>query len=564
MKFLKKNQFSIAFLFTVVFNIILFLLTYIQYTSTEGTDFNKYGPYLNYYVFGSDASLQEQGVGYFWFISEVSKFKLNSLLISPSFDLLILNFGIQFGNFLLFLGGCLGIYFLLRFFDTPPLYSLGVINLLALFPPIVGARIILKPEIFAFFLMPWLFLFLFKYFAQDKTKYLYFLIPITTLLTSSKASITLITAFVLLMFVNKSIFKKELFYVAVITLPIFLYLINESYLINERYLWDHITPDGYDNVASFSFLYSINAELFSNPFRNSQSNSLIGIILIDTFGDYWQTYWNHKRGWLNSQFPGDITLNRIGIITSFLFYSLIFKYLLKEKNKNLKKMGGSFLIGIFVLLITIFNVFPFLTKNFNPGKGDPIKTHYFSFLLALSFIYLLIKLKDSKRNVVTISFIAVIFVFPLMQFTTSNLSAVSENINTIKKIQILKSCSIGSALSDYINIYGDWCTNENIAKNICLGTYDPEVKPYEENNYLIYPRDEMFESRNLVNQNQVVTVGNYYECLEYSKGGFVPQSSEYFFFNQNRSAPRGFLVMLILTILTILYEITYGRDNRKI
>jgi len=97
-----------------------------------------------------------------------------------------------------------------------------------------------------------------------------------------------------------------------------------------------------------------------------------------------------------------------------------------------------------------------------------------------------------------------------------------------------------------------------------LGTYDPEVKPYEENNYLIYPRDEMFESRNLVNQNQVVTVGNYYECLEYSKGGFVPQSSEYFFFNQNRSAPRGFLAMLILTIFTLLYEITYGRDNKKI
>jgi hypothetical protein len=561
MKFVKKNQFSIAFLITVVFNIFLFLLTYIQYNSTEGTDFNKYGPYLNYYVFGTDVSLEEQGVGYFWLISEVSKLKLNSLLISPSYDLLILNFGIQFGNFLLFLGGCLGIYFLLRFFDTPPLFSLGVINLLALFPPIVGARIILKPEIFAFFLMPWLYLFLFKYFEQNKTKYLYFLIPITTLLTTSKASITLITAFVLLMFVNKSIFNKELFYVVVITLPIFLYLINESYLINERYLWDHITPSGYDNVASFSFLYSFNAELFYYPFRNSQSNSLLGIILLDTFGDYWQRYWNHERGWLNSQFPGNITLNRIGIITSFFFYSLIFKYLLKEKNKNLKKMGGSFLIGIFVLLITIFNVFPFLTKNFNPGKGDPIKTHYFSFLLALSFIYLLIKLKGSKKSIATISFITIIFVFPLLQFTTSDLGEISENKIIIKKIKILNSCSIGSA---FTNLYGDWCTNESIAKNSCSGTYNPEVKPFIENDYLIYPRDEMFESRNLVNQNQVVTVGNYYECLEYSVGGFVPQSSEYFFFNQNRSAPKGFLAMLILTVFTLLYELAYGRDKSQV
>ena len=43
--------------------------------------------------------------------------------------------------------------------------------------------------------------------------------------------------------------------------------------------------------------------------------------------------------------------------------------------------------------------------------------------------------------------------------------------------------------------------------------WEPMIEaPYEENNYLIFPRDEMFESRNLVNKNQVVTVGNYYNA----------------------------------------------------
>jgi hypothetical protein len=562
MKFFKNNLFPIAFLFTVIFNVFLFLLTYIQYNSIYGTDFNKYGPYLNYYIFGIDTPLEEQGVGYFWLISEVSKFKLNSLLISPSYDVFILNFGIQFGNFLLFIGGCIGVYFLLRFFDKPPLFSLSVINLLALFPPIVGARLILKPEIFAFFLMPWLFLFLFKYFEQGDVKYLYFLIPIISLLITSKASITLTTVLVLLMFVNKSIFKKELFFVTILTFPIFLYLIYESYLVNGKYLWDHITPNGYDNVASFNFLYNLNTELFSNPIRNSQSNSLLGIILLDTFGDYWQRYWNNEKGWLNSYFPGDVVLNRIGIITSFFFYFLVLKYLLKEKNKNLKKIGGSFLLGIFVLLITIFNVFPFLTKNFNPGKGDPIKTHYFSFLLALALIYLVIKLHDSKKSFVSLFFVSILFIFPLILFTTSDLSDVSKNENSIKKILILNSCSVDSLYSNYINLDGGWCENESIAQNVCKGAYNSEIKPYIENDYVIYPRDESFETRNLVNQNQVVTVGNYFECLEYSKGGFIPQSSEYFFFNQNRPVPKGFFIILLLAIFTLLYEIIFGLNNK--
>ena len=431
MKIIKKFSFSIAIIFTFLFNFLIFILTYLQYNSTAGTDFNKYGPYLNFYVFGSDVTLEEQGIGYFWLISEISKLKLNSLLISPSYDILILNYGVQFGNFLLFIGGLGGIYFLLKFFNASPIFSLGVLNLLALFPPIIGARLILKPEILAFFLFPWMFLFLFKFLELKQLKYLFFLIPIITILTTAKASITLITALVLLLFVNKSIFNKEVFYAVMVTIPIFIYLINESYLINQRYLWDHITPEGYDNVATVSFLYSLNTELFKNPFRNSQSTSFLGIILLDTFGDYWQRYWNNESGWMQSHFPGDINLNRMGIFTSFTFYFLIFKYTFKEKNKYLKKIGSSFLIGVLVLLVTIFNFFPFFTRNFNPGKGDPIKTHYFSFLLALSFVYLLFKLKESKINIFTIIFVLILIVLPFMQITSNTYDEISENEEVI-------------------------------------------------------------------------------------------------------------------------------------
>ena len=139
------------------------------------------------------------------------------------------------------------------------------------------------------------------------------------------------------------------------------------------------------------------------------------------------------------------------------------------------------------------------------------------------------------------------------------------------KIGFAKIYLFGSFLSqqiafptfDNLNINGDWCTEESISQNICYGTFNPELKPYIEDDFLIFPKDDKFKQRNLVNQNQVVTVGNYFECLDYSIGGFIPQSSANFFFNNKREAPKGFFVMLILTLFTMFYEMTYGTHKRK-
>ena len=150
-----------------------------------------------------------------------------------------------------------------------------------------------------------------------------------------------------------------------------------------------------------------------------------------------------------------------------------------------------------------------------------------------------------------------------MQITSNTYDEISENEEVIKKIKVLNSCIIGDKLFDNLNINGDWCTEESISQNICYGTFNPELKPYIEDDFLIFPKDDKFKQRNLVNQNQVVTVGNYFECLDYSIGGFIPQSSANFFFNNKREAPKGFFVMLILTLFTMFYEMTYGTHKRK-
>ena len=49
--------------------------------------------------------------------------------------------------------------------------------------------------------------------------------------------------------------------------------------------------------------YSINSEVWFNPYRDSQSSSMFGILILDTFGDYWERYWFHADGYLNNQYP---------------------------------------------------------------------------------------------------------------------------------------------------------------------------------------------------------------------------------------------------------------------
>ena len=203
--------------------------------------------------------------------------------------------------------------------------SLISINLLAVFPPLLGARMILKPEIMAFAFLPWIILFVFKFYDEQKIIYLIYLIPFIGLLISSKASIALMTAITLVFFIKKDLFIKKLNYVILLFIPVVYFLFLESFTVNEKFVWDHVTPNGYDNVANLRFLFSINSELFDYPFRNSQSTSMIGILLLDTFGDYWQRYWNHQDGWLGNLYPVNSVLNIGGLLYLYFFiYHLLF------------------------------------------------------------------------------------------------------------------------------------------------------------------------------------------------------------------------------------------------
>ena len=560
MKKLKLTKFHTLLFFSFIFNTYVFIVNYFNYNSTRGTDYNKYGPYLDFYTFGLEQPLQEQGVGYFWFISYISKLKINSLKISPNFESLVHNFGIQIGNYIFFIIGCIGIYFLLRYLEISPIISLLVLNLLAVFPPILGARLILKPEIMMFAYLPWIILLIYKFLDSDNLKYLYLLTPMVLVVVSAKASLALMLFLAILTFFDKKFLKTKVVILAIPTLFFFFLLIYESSLINNRFVWEHTIPNGYDNVASLKFLYSLNSNLFLNPYRDSQATSMFGIHFLDTFGDYWQRYWFHKDGWLNNQYPGNINLIRFSTLLSVLFYSSLIYFLYNESNKKLKSIGRLSVVGIVVLLITIFNVFPFLTKNFNPSKGDPIKTHYFSFFLALSFAYFIIKILTLKsyKNF-GIIFLVLYLVTSLQIIQSSSIEKLANEQSTLNKLHLLSPCSIGDPIRSFISYPDGWCTTEEISISICKGEYDKSLLPIKKDDYLIFPPDELYEKRNMIIDDNTVTVGNYFECLNYADGGYIKQSSEKYFFNKNIETPKYFLSVFVASLFAILYLVIFER-----
>ena len=551
---MKINKFfweKIYLLGSIIFNIYIFLIHYLNYSSYRGTDFHLYGNYLDYFVFGQSKNLQSQTVGYFSLVSEMIKLNKSTLLISIDYKNLIINHGIQVVNYLFFVIGILGIYKLLRFIDISKFQSLTAINLVSIFPPLVGLRMILKPEILAFCFLPWLIYLILLYRKTYKTVFLVMLFPIISLLVSLKASITLMIGLTILLFFGKDTFRKEVIYLGVGSLLATSGLILESFQITNIFVWDHKTPPGYNFKAPLSFLYSINIDIIQNPYRDTQSSSMIGILLLDTFGDYWQRYWFHLDGFFNNQNPGSRGLINLGSVISLLFYFLSITFLIKEQNLLFKKIGILGYIGLFTLIVNAFNLIPFLTKNFNPSKGDPIKTHYFSFLLVFTFIYIFIKIFENKNEVYSLIFLVFMTMFSLQLFNPVTTTQIKNDQTLLNKIHLLSPCAVGDPANIIIGYSHSWCNEEDLILAVCNGPHNEDLVPVKENDYLVFPPDEIYTKRNLVNNSSVITVANYFECINYVTGGFIPQSSNQFFETPEPNSPFIFNTIFLLSLLSI-------------
>ncbi len=125
--------------------------------------------------------------------------------------------------------------------------------------------------------------------------------------------------------------------------------------INSVSLLSHQELDQYLFKAQISFLYNINfVELFTNPFRSQHANSLIGITLIDLFGDYFNRYWDHSRSLFlaNRRELFEFLPNPRRNISLFLSTIFVISSIFSSSNKTFKKHQMVYLIGTLILALT--------------------------------------------------------------------------------------------------------------------------------------------------------------------------------------------------------------------
>lgn len=543
-----RIQFFVSVIFFLSSLVVSYSLGELFYNSIDGTDFYRYFRYIEYFEGSIETPSREQGLFYFMYISFF--IEAAQAFYVPDLWEFTYSTAIQAGNFILYLFGLLGLYFWLinkKIDKNNLLLSFSMLNF---FPPLFGGRLIMKPEILAFAFIPWILIGLDRYFENKKLINFLLVVPLLAVLATSKGTIAFLILSSLLYIYFKFIKEIKIFDIA-ITLLFFigfsLLLYFENLNINSVSLLFHPELDQYLYRAPLNFLYNININnLVINPFRNQHANSLIGITLLDIFGDYFNRYWDHSRSLfvlnrkdLFSFLPHP--RRNIGILLSIVFVS---SSLLFKKKSPLKKYKRLYLIGIFVLALTSLG---FFGLHFNPSKGDTLKTHYYFYLLSISFLILAIEYLSGKKYIVKITtvtafFLVSIFIYGFPKdYNSEYLSLISNKLPTTI------SCKLTSIYFDAISEYETKCLSREVAT---CGYYQQYSKPLEhEDGYLIFQNDKFFIPTNLKDDSgYVVTVNGYAECLNYVQGGYYRNNDKYL---EDRT-PFANNLMLYLSLTSIL------------
>lgn len=403
-------------------------INYLFYNSLDSPDFTKYSIYFNYLFGDVDATSREQGALYY-LVNSYNLF-FNNNQINDTNASYMLNKSIQEVNNLFFLIGLIGMYKLLMsmgFKKKNVFYTLTLTNFL---PISIATRILLKPEIIVLAFLPWVFYFIEQFFITKKNKFLYYSIPSLVICITSKSSLAAMTFLFIFIVYFKKLLALDL---KKIVIPILLFSMLffavsfENYNLNALNILNFTPDEKYENTADIEMLWNLDFEaLFNRPVKYMDSNSVSNFLLLDTFGDYLDIYWdndsqyfsygtltiveyeidnsrispsidtNLKKITLYQSFGGDpaydtyknsgrYTRAVLGIFCTIIFYLFSIKRI-STKEENYKFLLGP-MVGIFVLLFVSITGIP--VKNWDPNSMDTLKSVYYSPLFVISFCILL-------------------------------------------------------------------------------------------------------------------------------------------------------------------------------
>ena len=401
-----------------------FLILFTTYEIIDSPDFlNKYINYLNFYSGNLKITNVEQGHFYFFYQYLMS---LTILNFSSALNLYeVLNLSFHVGNTILYLVGLIGIkkYLIQNGFNKNNIYlAMSVSNFMA---ASLFLRLTYKPEILVITFLPWVIINFDKFLKERKLSSLVKVSILTSLLLTSKASISVMVGLLLVLIYKKYLYKNLIYLVPIILLT--LVLILESYILNGRSIIEVEHSENYNNQASVEFFTSFDSKNFiNNPNKYFHNKSFIGITLFDTFNDFFGLYWNSQYTELNIDrknfftikknidetrplnisfdketkvftFIGDFdsrwddpnyideTRLRFCFIMSVIFYFLLI--IIAFFKKNLRILVLSPFLGLIFVGLSASGLFG---NNFDPLVGDSVKTFYYSFFTAISFNLVLV------------------------------------------------------------------------------------------------------------------------------------------------------------------------------
>lgn len=441
-----KEKFSFIFLFFSLISSYFIGLAY--YDSTRGLDFNRYIRNVRFFQ-GENLDIYDgQGTLYYYILSKFIEPLGNS---SNYIGNIFVNNSIQFFNFILFISGLIGLYFLMMQTSNNKSFVLISLSILCFFPPAFYFRLTMKPEAMAFAIMPWCIYLSYKYISEKKLLTTITLSVLMAALLSLKGSIS---GMVILCFLNlfwdeiKKFRENFRLIISTFLLSIFSILLNHQitswWLFKPPFNPVIETKDKWNHTAPLDFFINFDVRnVLLNPYKHLHSDSLISITLLDTLSDYFTFFWNHKEitnyiaynriEFTNNFFIQTFLPQYISIIFTIFFY--FFAFVLLFKKNEFSKLIIFPCFGIFILILNALGI---PSKNFDPTTGDLFKVHYYSFLLTISFFVLTIYLLNNYKN---IELVILLFV-PIFLISMGFPKSFDANINSnlIEKLSYSELC----------------------------------------------------------------------------------------------------------------------------
>lgn len=552
----------------IVFFVCSFYLSFsigeLYYLSTNSPDFGPYSDYFYYFDGSNEITKREQGLLYFYLVFLLTFLK-SEVLNEINFDIIV-NSSIHFTNTVLYIVGLTGLYLLLSFKGFKRNNIFYIFTMINFFPVSLMLRWTYKPEIIIFCLITWSFFLIEKANADSDIRLLFIsLLPLSLILTS-KATVFGMVSIALLYYFYKllKVFGLKKMIIVVLILLIFIVGLSvENYSANQKLLFQYedLNDNLYNNPAEISLLYDVNFyDLFFAPFRHYHSNSLIGITLLETYGDYYFWYFDNDKSLFTynsidlvpsvpflSKYEGSLYQSQL--VT--LFYSTISFLLLLVLSLKYKKYRYFLLlplIGYFVLSLQAFGLTSSLLNkniNFDKNTSDIFKVFYSSFFVIISFSFLyglvLRKLKKIKPFIVITFLLSMLLVYGFPQERDEAL----ENFLEVKNSQSY-FCNINGLIFDLDTTN---CSDKTFIS--CLKN-DQYVNPV----YLYKPEktpSESFVTRLMVNStSEVRTVYSIDECKELSNQNFVNKS----IFKENKRTPWINILIFLTSLSLMLYPNT--------